>query len=133
VSLTRRVALKPGKPLKRTPFRSSSVLTARTGLERRTRMKPRSDKTARRYVTRRRVVAALLAERPWCEIRWDRRCQRRSVDVHEPGMRSRGADICDRAQCTASCRYCHDQVHLNPAEATRRGWMIPSGQGRCAA
>ena len=110
---------------------ASLVSTAR--LERRTRIKPRSDKTARIYVTRRQIVAALLAERPWCEIRWDANCWQQSTEVHEPGMRSRGADICDPDACTAACHYCHAQVHANPAEATERGWLIPSWQGGEAA
>jgi hypothetical protein len=100
---------------------------ARTAtLTTRTRLKPRSDKTARKYVTRRVIVGELLAARPWCEIRWDGGCESRSTDVHEPRMRSRGADICDPAQCVAACRYCHGEVHGHPAEATKRGWLIPS-------
>ena len=118
-----------GKPLDR----SSSVLKTVTGLKRHVGIKPRSDKTARRYVTRAALVAALLADRPWCEIRWDAKCQQRSADVHEPGMRSRGVDICDPDECVTTCRYCHDMVHTNPAEATRRGWLVPSGKKRRAA
>jgi hypothetical protein len=120
-------------PLRRGgPLRSVTPLKATTPLERRTRLRPRSAKTAAVYQTRRPLVAALLAGRPWCEIRWDTACQRRSVDVHEPGMRSRGADICDPGQCVTCCRHCHNAVHANPAEATRRGWLIPSGKRRAA-
>jgi hypothetical protein len=127
--------------MKRTPMpartkpipRSGASLVSTARLDRRTRIKPRSDKTARIYVTRRALVADLLAERPWCEIRWDADCWQRSTEVHEPGMRSRLADICDPAQCTATCHYCHSAVHANPAEATERGWLIPSWQGGEAA
>jgi hypothetical protein len=93
-----------------------------------TGLKPRSAKNAARYRIRGPLVGALLEAHPWCAIRWDDDCQGRSVDVHEPGMRCRGADICDPAQCVVSCRHCHDQVHANPAEATKRAWMIPSGR-----
>lgn len=98
----------------------------------RTPIRPRSEKTKRTYEVRGPLVAALLAERPWCEIRWDAKCWGLATEVHEPGMRSRGADICDPEQCVTGCHYCHRMVHDHPAEATERGWMIPSGAG-CAA
>ncbi len=110
---------KPG----RTPQPQRSGQLARTS-----RLRPRSKKTAQVYEIRRPLVGALLEAQPWCQIQWDDRCQRRSTDVHEPRMRSRGADITDESQCITGCRYCHDQVHLHPAEATARGFMIPSGQ-----
>jgi hypothetical protein len=133
----RRTPLKTRTSLRRkTALRSTSVLTARTPLRksqgRHARIKPRSKKQERKYEVRRPLVAALLAERPWCEIRWDAKCWGRATEVHEPGMRSRGADICDPEQCVTGCHYCHRMVHDHPAEATERGWMIPSGAG-CAA
>ena len=104
-----------------------------SGLQRTGRLRPRSEKTQRIYVTRRQVVAQVLDANPWCQIRWDDPgCQRRSTEVHEPGMRSRGADICNPAECVAGCHYCHRMVHDHPAEATRRGWLIPSGKKRAA-
>lgn len=85
-------------------------------------LKPRSEKQEIKYRTRRVLVAELLEERPVCE-----RCHTaRSTDVHEPGMRSRGADICDPGQCVCLCWSCHCWVHDNPAEATSEGWMVPS-------
>lgn len=113
----RRSELRQGKPLERkTPLRSAS------NLERRTPLKPRSKKQEAKYRIRRPLVAELLAERPVCE-----RCQSaRSTDVHEPRMRSRGADITDPEQCVCLCRDCHMWVHANPAEATAEGWLIPS-------
>ena len=86
------------------PLRGQTSLQATTGLQqgstlnRTGRLRPRSAKTARIYVTRRKVVDLVLERDPWCRIRWDRQCERYSVDVHEPGMRSRGADICDPEQ-----------------------------------
>jgi hypothetical protein len=70
----------------------------------------------------------MIAEQPFCLIRWDDGCENLAVDVHEPGMRSRGADICDPEQCVVTCRHCHDQVHANPEVATLMGWLIPSGR-----
>ena len=123
--MKRSASLRRGAPLKR-----GKPLQCRTQLKRTGRLKPRSAKTARVYVTRRQVVADVLAAYPWCQIRWDRKCQGRSADIHEPGMRSRGADICNPAECIAACRYCHNAVHANPAKATKRGWLIPSGKQR---
>jgi hypothetical protein len=125
---SRTVPLRSGQPLGR-----GSGLAARTGLKRHTRLKIRSEKQERKYEVRRPLVARLLAERPWCEIRWDAKCWRRATEVHEPGMRSRGADICDEAACVTGCHYCHGMVHDHPAEATRRGWLVPSGKKRRAA
>lgn len=85
-------------------------------------LKHRSKKQEAKYVVRRVLVAELLAERPVCE-----RCDSaRSTDVHEPGMRSRGADICDPDQCVCLCWPCHRWIHDHPAEATAEGWMVAS-------
>ena len=116
-----------GGPKRRTGMKPGGQLA------RRSRIRSRSPRTARVYQQERRpLVARLLAERPWCEIRWDRGCQGQSADVHEPRMRSRGADICDPAGCVTACRHCHDQVHANPAAATEKGLMVPSGRPRKA-
>ncbi|SEN88977.1 hypothetical protein [Nonomuraea pusilla] len=115
--LARRTPLKQGKPPERkTPLKSAS------NLERRAPLKPRSKKQEAKYRVRRVLVAELLAERPVCE-----RCHAaRSTDVHEPRMRSRGADINDPDQCVCLCRDCHRWVHDHPAAATAEGWLIPS-------
>lgn len=113
----RRSELKQGKPLERkTPLRAGG------NLERRVPLKSRSKKQEAKYRVRRVLVAELLAERPVCE-----RCQSaRSTDVHEPRMRSRGADITDAEQCVCLCWPCHRWIHDNPAAATTEGWMVPS-------
>lgn len=81
-------------------------------------MRARSLTAQRRYVARRRLVAALLDERPVCE-----RCQSaRSVDVHEVLSRARGGSILDEANCRALCRPCHDWITANPAAAEASGW-----------
>lgn len=114
---SRRTPLKQGKPLERkTPLKQGG------NLDRTTPLRARSKKQEAKYRIRRPLVAALLAERPVCE-----RCQSaRSTDVHEPRMRSRGADITDPEQCVCLCRDCHNWVHANPAQATAEGWLIAS-------
>jgi len=104
-----------------------SPLTRNAGIARTKGLQPRSKKTAEVYRTRRApLVAELLQSRPWCEIRWDDDCQARSTQVHEPEKRSKGADITDPEACVTACAHCHRQVHLNPAEAERRGWLARS-------
>lgn len=120
----RRTPLKQGKPLERkTPLpRGNGFKGQQNPPERKTPLKARSKKQEAKYRIRRRLVAELLAERPVCE-----RCQAaRSTDVHEPRMRSRGADINDPEQCVCLCRDCHNWVHAHPAAATAEGWLIPS-------
>jgi hypothetical protein len=91
----------------------------------RTPLRPRSRKTEQVYAQERRpLVARILAERKWCEIRWsDAVCQRRSDCVHEVISRGRGGSITDEANCLASCGPCNTAVSDNPAEAERRGLL----------
>ncbi|GII87112.1 hypothetical protein Ssi03_51020 [Sphaerisporangium siamense] len=115
--MKRSAPLRRGKPLERyTPLQGGAPLARKTPL------KYRSAKQEAAYRVRRPLVAALLAEHPVCE-----RCRRaRSVEVHEPRMRSRGVDICDPAECVALCHPCHRWTHDHPAKATTEGWLIPS-------
>jgi hypothetical protein len=114
--------------MKRTPItrktrlERSTPLTGGQPLKRGKPMRQRSKKQEALYRVRRPLVAELLAEFPVCQ-----RCDSaRSTDVHEPRMRSRGADITDREQCVCLCRPCHNFVHDHPAEATAEGWLIAS-------
>ena len=109
--------------MRRTPLRRV------TGLSRSTALRPRSRKQARAYVDRRAFVAATLADRPRCEIRWDERCRGHSESVHEVVKRSHGGAIVPgpRAEAqgqrfVASCLPCNGAVEDAPAEARRRGW-----------
>ena len=73
------------------------------------------------------MVAEILQERPFCEVRWDGGCQRFAVDVNEFILRSGGGVIVgnDGGQVYHSvCRYCHTMITENPAEARKRGWRI---------
>ena len=96
---------------------------SRTGLGRK-RLPARSRKQAALYVLRRRLVAALLEERPWCEIRWDDKCEGRADQVDERLARSQGGSVLDPANCQTTCGNCHRQKHLNPTEAVARGVTI---------
>lgn len=119
----KRSPLRRGTPLeRRTPLRGGTPLVRKP-------LRARSKKTEALYRIRRSLVAALLAERPVCE-----RCgSARSTDVHEPQMRSRGADITDPTQCVCLCRACHRWIHDHPAAATAEGWLIPSWAAREAS
>ena len=92
-------------------------------------IRQRSKKTAKVYLERRKLVARLLAERPWCERH--KRTQvsitggARSTDIHELLSRARGGSILDEANCVALCRECHNWVHQNPAKAQEEGWLKP--------
>lgn len=82
-------------------------------------MRARSKKQAALYVTRRKLVAEFLMERPVCE-----RCQQaRSDDVHELLSRARGGSISDESNLAALCRPCHREVTENPAQAALDGWV----------
>ncbi|MEV0584046.1 hypothetical protein [Nonomuraea sp. NPDC050310] len=116
-----------GRLQRKTELKSKTGLKPGKPLARKARLRHRSKKQEAIYRERRPLVARLLAERPACE-----RCDRaRSVDVHEPGMRSRGADILDPDQCVCLCRPCHRWIHDHPALATAEGWLIPSGGAKC--
>ena len=97
-------------------------------------IRKRSKKMEAKYVLRRKLVAKLLEERPWCE-----RClgktivkeqaklslSMRSVVIHEKLTRARGGDSLDEANCVALCNQCHRWVHDNPRLATEAGLLVP--------
>jgi len=100
-----------GLPLRTAPMR-------RTG-----RLRPRSAKTARTYVQRRVLVAALMAEYPMCQVPG---CHRPSTDAHEPLTRARGGSITDRGNVVAVCRDHHDEIHGEPDWAYAWGFLVHS-------
>lgn len=95
---------------------------------------PQQARSARRNEVRAELVAQWLRDSvddpenflgmPLCEIRWDRGCQGRAIEGHEPLMRSRGGDVHDRANVFLTCRYCHHRVHDNVKLATERGFLV---------
>lgn len=116
--------------MKRTPLNRKTGLTRSGAPLRRTRLKPRSAKTISIYVDRRALVASLLEERPWCEVRWDDGCQGRAVDVDEILSRGRGGSILDPANLQTTCRHCHNRKHAEPNEAVDRGVALRTPHGR---
>lgn len=115
-----------------TPARVTPLKTG-SGLRRLTELRRVSKKRAKEGRERRALVVALLAERPWCEIRWDENCQGRAVDVDEIRSRARGGDFLNPADCQTAYRYCHDRKHAEPTEAVRRGVARNSWDGGDAA
>jgi hypothetical protein len=112
-------------------------------IQRKTPMRKVSKKRQKIQGQRRNLVREQLAVRPFCEAgepiymyyvnnygqpfakergRTDQ-CQRRSVDIHEPLMRSRGGSILDVDNTVAVCRRCHDWIHQNPVVATELGLL----------
>lgn len=88
-------------------------------LRRTARLRYRSAKTARRYVTRRAIVAGLFAEPSVCEVPW---CTERATDPHEPLTRARGGDILDRDNIR---KVCHP--HNVMFASDEQPWMYELG------
>lgn len=125
----KRTSLRRYTPLQRQQLqrRADDHLSRREGVmprQRGTTLPFRSSKQAALYVERRQLVARLLAERPWCEIRWDHACQGRAVDVDEILGRGVGGDFLDEQNCQTACRHCHDMKQQNPTDAERRGVTV---------
>lgn len=87
-------------------------------------MRARSKKQVAVYIARRKLVASLLKEQPWCAIRWDEHCEGRATEVDERLSRAAGGSILDPANCQVTCRSCHQAKHANPREAVERGFTI---------
>lgn len=87
-------------------------------------MRARSKKQVAIYIARRKLVAGLLAENPWCQIRWDDGCEGAATEVDERLSRAAGGSILDPANCQTTCRHCHQQKHLHPSEAVARGFTV---------
>lgn len=114
---------RPKHPMRRTPFASRTPGELRAGLglgvQARKPLRYRSKKTARRYVTRREIVAELFAEPSVCEVPW---CTETATDPHEPLTRARGGDILDRANIR---KVCHP--HNVMFSADEQPWMYDLG------
>ena len=121
--LSRRPLKKSGKALKvNTPLTTKKPLPSPTK-----GIKKRSDRTQLFYDEQRiPFVKRFLESHPYCQIRWDDQCQGIAVDVDEIKLRSRGGGKVpkngDESNFLATCRICHTQKTVNPAEAKRRGF-----------
>lgn len=100
-------------------------------IKRRTPLKAKSAKTAKRDRNRAKFRREQLADRPHCEARqtiWTAEptwsgCTRWATDLHEPLTRARGGSVLDPANTIATCRQCHEWVHRFPKKATEIGLL----------
>lgn len=123
--------LQAGQGLSRMPFRRAPAEPTQRAvtLQRAGRLRYRSPKTAAVYRDQRiPLTQAMLAERPWCEIRWDDGCTRRADALHELLSRGRGGSITDPENCVPACNHCNGAVSDNPVEAEARGFLKRSGR-----
>lgn len=90
-------------------------------------LRRRSKKLARVYIERRKLVAARLADQPWCSVQWDERCEGRATTLHELRKRSQGGSILAPGNCIPSCGFCNGIIEDYPAEAHRRGFVLRAG------
>lgn len=106
--------MKTRKPLqRRTPLRATAVL------ERRTPLRPRSRKTAARYITRRELAAEMFLYPSVCEVPW---CATIATDPHEPLTRARGGNMLDPANVRKVCHF-HNWLFSQREEP----WMYELG------
>lgn len=124
----KRSPLKPGNK----PLKSNSQLRSRT------RIKPRSEKTIKKYKEERvPLVKRLLKERPWCEacpIYAERDGvtvyrKRPSSDLHEKLSRGRTGGVrsdewLDPENILCVCRICHNRIDAKKDEAEELGLLI---------
>lgn len=116
--------------VKRTP------LARGAGPARRTPLKPRSDKTRKRYEEERvPFVIAMLAKYPICYVALHPEivlpgppCQRQATDVHEVLSRGRsggvhGDDWLKEENVRTLCRACHSTLTDHPALAESYGLL----------
>ena len=111
--------------MKRSRLQRKTPLKQGESTLKRTPLKPRSEKTAKKYREERvPFVKRILAERPLCEI-----CGRRpSTDVHEILSRGRSGGVhgsvwLDESNVMALCRPCHTWVTDHPREAEQQGYL----------
>ena len=78
------------------------------------------------------LVIEVLAERPWCEIRFDENCTGRATTLHEVKKRSRGGDITNKKNVLSACAYCNGAVEDHPEEAHARGFAAYSWEDQAS-
>jgi hypothetical protein len=109
-------------PARRTSLRSNAPLVSRCELQRRTPIKPVSDKRARLNRQRTEVLRPIREAQQWCA-----RCGRTGcgLDAHELVRRSQyAAGVIDENVIVLLCRDCHDWVTVNPEAAHAAGWTL---------
>ena len=120
--------------MKRTPLKRKTPLKSKTGLkrggpiQRRTQINQVSKKRAALNRKRRTFVHEQLRLRPLCEAGpkimragHQPNCQKVSMEIHEPVLRSAGGSITSVKNSIAICRLCHTWVHDNVGTALELG------------
>jgi len=111
-----------------------TIPPALANLQRRTSLKHRSNIKARAQADRRRLIARLTAESPWCElgpiiheVDPDWPCTRRTEGLHELRKRSAGGSTTNLANLRRACNRCNSWVEDHPATARRLGLVVRAG------
>jgi hypothetical protein len=64
-----------------------------------------------------------LTENPLCMVKWSN-CTHYATDVHHiRGGEERDVYYLIQSEWAATCRVCHSEIHLNPADARTMGWL----------
>lgn len=127
------------KPLARTAgLTRGAPLKQGSTLQRRTPIRPVSDKRAADNRVRRAMAAAMFPERPLCVVYELSQqhpgvipdgvisgCRRWADDLHETLSRARGGSITDPEVAVAPCRACHDVLTFTPE--SELGWAYQLG------
>lgn len=128
-ALQSRTPLRRRKPLR---TRAAGMFGAGKPLARHARISPVSGKRRAENRERRKMADEVFGPQPLCAIRWGPGCTVWADDLDEILSRGRGGSITDAANTNPACRWCHTQKTGNPAEAERRGFLLPSGRPRKA-
>lgn len=84
-------------------------------------------KTSKKMAALKREYMKLRAEyllfHPYCEYFSCFKEIRPSTEIHH--KKGRGKYLLDTSTWMAVCRTAHDEIHFNPEESYKRGWMLP--------
>ena len=101
--------------------RGAPILRSTTPIKR-TRVKPKPRDLDAEAAWHELRMATKDRRNGWCAIRWDDGCLDRGSHAHH--LRPRGRGGTDEIENTEwTCSWCHSQVHANPEEARKRGWL----------
>lgn len=103
--------------MRRTALRRKTPL-ARTGSLKRTPLRKVSKRQSARNRAYTPLRRAFLTAHPICQV-----CRaQQATDIHH--MAGRGSNTNDPDTFLATCRRCHDGIHVNPSWARAHGWLV---------
>ena len=119
--------MKRGEPLKRTPLKRISQLTAKKKVvaKKRTKIKPVSKKRQKEQKTYSTLSKAYLAIHPICECGG---CFHLATQIHHRGRR--GKNFLNDDLFMAVCSPCHEQIEANGNWARAQGYLLTAEQIR---